>query len=189
MRGCKSGIVLATYLLALFPTVVLSVVIGTQSSFAQAETADASLDSATSDPLSEGAVLLQADTVTFDPDKDLVHASGNVEVAYDERVLRADNLIFYQQTDKVIATGNVSVLEPSGNVFFADRMELQDKLREGVIDNFSALLERNARLAADRGFRREGTVTELSRATYSACDVCDDEGTPKRHFGRSKHSV
>jgi len=179
MRATKPGNVLAVRLFILSLVMALTSAMDVPTVLAQQETLQVPLNTDNGDPLSEGAVLLQADSVTYDPNEDIVYASGNVEIAYDGRVVFADNLTYNQQTDEVFAAGNVSVLEPNGNVFFADSVKLRDKMREGVIESFSALLEQNARLAADRGLRRDGNVNELTRATYSACNVCDSEGNDK----------
>ena len=127
----------------------------------------------------ERKVLLQADSVTYDPNTETVVATGNVEAAFDERVLTADSLTYFRETEKVIAEGNVRLVESERIVVFGDRVELEDQLRIGVIESFSALLEDNARLIADQAVRREGNINELIRATYSACNVCDDEGNAK----------
>src|SRR3546814_4512712 len=74
-------------------------------------------------------ILLSADQVTYDEELGIVVASGNVEVSQNDRVLLADTLTYNERTAIVTASGNVSLLEPSGEVLFADYVELTDDLK------------------------------------------------------------
>lgn len=122
--------------------------------------------------------ILRADQVSQDQDLGLIIAKGNVEVAQGDRILLADSLSYNQKSDIITASGHVKLLEPSGEVIFADYMELRDEMREGAIKQIRILLADNARLAASGGRRTGGTHTEMTKAVYSPCDVCKD--TPDR---------
>ncbi|MBI4183245.1 MAG: LPS-assembly protein LptD [Proteobacteria bacterium] len=127
-------------------------------------------------PLSSGApVLLSADEVTYDQTHDVVTARGKVEIAQGERVLLADVISYNRRANSVTASGNVSLMEPNGDVVFADHVELTDDLRDGAIESIRILLSNNARIAANSGRRSGGTRTEMSRAVYSPCDVCKED--------------
>ena len=126
-------------------------------------------------PVDERKVLLQADTVTYDSETNIVTAKGNVEGSYGERILLADTLSYNERTGLVVAQGNVAILEPSGEVLMADRVELTEDLKTGVIDSFSALLAGEARFAARQAQRRDGKVSTLEYAVYSPCRVCRDD--------------
>jgi LPS-assembly protein len=123
-------------------------------------------------------VLITADEVNYDRDRDTVLARGHVEVSQGPRVLKADEVMYNQKTKVVVATGHVSVLEPGGEVLFADRMELKDDLKEGVIDNFSALFPDDTRMAANAAVRTEGNRTVMKKAVFSPCKLCQDD--PRR---------
>ncbi len=123
-------------------------------------------------------VLMEADNLSYDNDTGIVTASGHVEANYNDRILMADQLIYNDRTGEVIAEGNVSITQPSGEVLFADRIQLTDDLGEGVIESLRLLLQNNARLAAARGVRTGGNRTELENAVFSACDVCERVGAP-----------
>lgn len=119
--------------------------------------------------------LMRADQVTNDRDLGLIIAKGNVEVMQGERVLLADSISYNQKSDIITASGNVKLLEPSGEVIFADYMELRDEMRDGAIKQIRILLADNARIAASGGRRSGGTQTEMAKAVYSACDVCKED--------------
>jgi len=130
----------------------------------------------TSRPSRDAPLLLSADDITYDEQTAQIMARGNVEVVQNDRVLRADTLTYNQRSQVVAATGNVAILEPSGDVLFADYVELAEDLRRGVIDNIRVLLSDNSRMAAAGGVRTD-TRTEMRKAVYSACALCQKDPT------------
>ncbi len=127
---------------------------------------------------SDQPVLMTADDLEFDEDLGTATARGNVEIVQGERVLRADAVTYNQRDDIVTANGNVVLLEPNGEVLFAEFAELTADMREGFLRGFRMLLTDDSRLAAVSAQRRGGVETELTRAIYSPCRDCtgfDDE--------------
>jgi len=127
---------------------------------------------------SEQPVLMTADDLSFDEDLGTATARGNVEIVQGDRILNADAVTYNQRDDIVTATGNVVLLEPTGEVLFAEFAELTADMREGFLRGFRMLLNDNSRLAAVSAQRRGGVETELTRAVYSPCRNClgfDDE--------------
>lgn len=131
-------------------------------------------------------ILFEADIVEREYDDGPIVAEGDVRAYFGERYLRADRLIYNPLTDIVIAEGNVSITDANMETAFAGRVELSGDLRDGIAENFSALLEENARLAADSAVREQGARTRLNRAVYTSCNVCDREGDPKTPTWRIK---
>jgi LPS-assembly protein len=125
-----------------------------------------------------GAALFQAESITHDLRADVITAEGNVEIRYGGRMLRADRLVYERARGQITAQGNVSLREKTGEVFFADHIELSDDLRDGAAESLSVLLAENVRLAAAGGAREGGTVTRLDKAVFSPCRVCRDSPTP-----------
>ena len=95
-------------------------------------------------------VILQADELIHDSSDGTVIATGNVEAAQGNRVLLADRIIYNEKTDKVIAIGNVTLLEPSGDVIFADYIELKDEMKNGFIRNVRIILSDESRFPPAR---------------------------------------
>lgn len=119
-------------------------------------------------------VLLTADQMSFDRDNQVVTAEGNVEISQGPRVLKADRLTYNQVTGVVIASGNVSLTEPTGEVLFADRVELEKELREGVVENIRVLFPDDSRFAANGAVRTGGNKTDMRKAVFSPCRLCPD---------------
>ncbi|HWA90187.1 MAG TPA: LPS assembly protein LptD [Rhizomicrobium sp.] len=123
-----------------------------------------------------GDVLLQADRAEYDVTNHIVTASGHVEVDYDGRILLADTLTYDQNTDVMTASGHVSVTDAKGNVAFAQHVTMTDKMRDGALEGFSALIGGNGRLAAAKAVREEGRFTTAYRAAYTPCKICNKPG-------------
>ncbi|MFZ5618552.1 MAG: LPS-assembly protein LptD [Pseudomonadota bacterium] len=131
-------------------------------------------------------ILFEAETVTREKENSPIVAEGNVRAYFGERYLRADRLSYDPATDIVTAEGNVSITDKTLETVFAGRVELTGDLRDGIAENFSALLEQNARLAAESAVREQGARTRLRNAVYTACSVCDKEGDAKTPTWRVK---
>ncbi len=122
-------------------------------------------------------LLLTSDEMTSDEELGVVTASGNVEIAHAGRILRADTLTFNRRTNVVTASGNVSIVEASGEVAFAEYVELTSDLRDGVMRNIRTLLADQSRFAAVTARRADGSRTVMRRATYSPCEPCEKDPT------------
>jgi LPS-assembly protein len=119
--------------------------------------------------------VLTADEVTYDNELGVAVARGSVEVVQGERTLLADTVTYNQRTNTVVASGNVSLIEPTGEVLFADYMELTDAMKDGVIRDIRILLTDNSRLAANGARRSGGNRTEMQKGVFSACKPCEED--------------
>lgn len=122
-------------------------------------------------------VLVTADELQYDQDLGLVVAKGHVELSQQDQVLLADTVTYNQRTDTVTASGNVSMTQPTGDVVFADYMELHNDFRDGFIKDVRLLLFDGSRLAGNTARRVAGTRTEVKRAVYSPCQLCAADPT------------
>ena len=123
----------------------------------------------------DSQAVISADEIAYDEAQDTVIANGNVEIAHGERILLAETVRYDQRNDAVVASGNVVLLEPSGEVIFADYVELSDELRSGIVENIRILLADDSRFAANGARRIDGRKTIMKRAVFSPCKVCEDE--------------
>jgi len=120
-------------------------------------------------------VLIRADSMNYDANKNVVTAEGKVEVTYGDRTLIADKLTYDQNTRVVTAEGNVSMREPDGTTIRGNKFEITDDMRDGVIDSLNVVLAGRGNLAAGRATRTGGNVMTLERAVYSTCEPCKDD--------------
>ncbi|UCH74297.1 MAG: LPS-assembly protein LptD [Rhodospirillales bacterium] len=168
MRG--SSAITCRWLLGVLPLALALLVSGWHAAAQPAET------EAPDDEEIPPAVIA-ADEITYDEALETVIARGNVEIAHGERILLAESVRYDQRNDSVAATGNVVLLEPTGEVMFADYIELSDQLRSGVIENIRVLLADDSRFAANGAKRVDGRMTIMRRAVFSPCEVCEEDPT------------
>jgi LPS-assembly protein len=125
----------------------------------------------------DGQMLVKADRVTYDTDSGLVTAEGHVEIDYNQRIVTADTVTYDENQDVATATGHVVMMAPNGDVAFAQHAVLTDKMRDGVIEAFSALIGKNGRFASVRAVRTaQGTRTRATRAVFTPCKICNQPG-------------
>ena len=127
-------------------------------------------------PAIKGDVLLQADEMDYDVDAHVVTARGHVEIDSDGRILLADQVTYDQTHDTTVASGHVSLTDEKGNVAFADHVTLTDKMRDGVLKSFAALIGKNGRMVASSATRTEGRFVEAFDAAYTPCKICNQPG-------------
>ncbi len=108
----------------------------------------------------------------YDKDKSLVTATGHVEAWQNGHVMRADKITFDRNTGVAAAIGHVVLLEPDGEVMFADYAEMQNNMSDGILKDMRALLQQNGRLAANGAQRTGGQINELSKVVYTTCNLC-----------------
>ncbi len=121
-------------------------------------------------------MLLQADEAVYDSATHVITASGHVEIDYDRRILIADSVSYNQDTDVVTADGHVSLMEENGNVAFAEHVTLTEKMRDGALTGFGALLGKHGRLVAASASRTGGRFTEARHVAYTPCRICNKPG-------------
>ncbi len=119
-------------------------------------------------------VTFSANQVEYDRTHGLVITIGNVEAWQNDTVLRADRIVFNRNTGTAAASGDVVLLEPDGQVLFADYAEVTHDMRDAVLKGMRARLAENGKLAANGARRFGGVLNELSKVVYSPCNLCRD---------------
>ncbi|HEX7969708.1 MAG TPA: LPS assembly protein LptD [Stellaceae bacterium] len=122
-------------------------------------------------------ILFSADEVQYDDELGLVVAKGHVEISQNDQVLLADTVTYNERTDTITASGHVSLLQPTGDVVFADFVELHDDMRDGFVRNLRMLMSDRSRLAGNTARRVGGNRLEVRRGVYSPCDPCREDPT------------
>jgi LPS-assembly protein len=118
------------------------------------------------------AIIMRGDAMTYDQDKSLATARGNVEIVRDSSILIADEVSYDKEADLLNARGNVSILDAEENTFFAKTVVLKRNMENGIIDGFQARLKDNSLFAAEKATIISKNVYGLERAVYSPCPVC-----------------
>jgi LPS-assembly protein len=134
-------------------------------------------------------IVFQADEVRYDEQLGLTIARGHVEISQGGDVLLADTVSYNQHTDTVTASGHVSLLLPTGEVLFAPFMELRDRMNDAFATQVRMLLADRSRLAAAAARRLNGNRTELAKAVYSPCDLCQKDPSAPPAWELKAHEI
>jgi LPS-assembly protein len=136
-------------------------------------------DSAVVAPTPAARVIeFAADDLSYSNNEQTVTAKGNVNISRDGYAIRADEVRYDRATGIIEARGHVVARDAKGGTLTAEKMQLTDSLRDAVVDNIQLILSDGSRLAALRGQRGDG-VTNVERAVYSPCVVCNEDGKEK----------
>ena len=123
-------------------------------------------------------VAFSADQLIYEESNDTVTATGTVRMNREGYNLRADTVTWDRHSGQVHARGDVRVISPGGDVAYADSVQLEDTLKDGVVQNLLLVLADGGRLAAIEATRRNGYTT-LNHAAYTPCAVTTPDGCPK----------
>ena len=134
-------------------------------------------------------VFLEADILIDDRENGTLIAEGNVVASYGGRELTADRVIYDLETQTVHAIGNVIIFDPDGTIRTADEIEVDGSLSDGYATDFAAQLPQNAVVVARTAARDEAGSNSLEYAIYTACPICEEEGTEPTWTLRARRAV
>lgn len=123
-------------------------------------------------------VVFSADTIAHDDQNQIVTAKGNVEIIQNGRILKADQISYDMRKDRIFADGNIVLSEVNGDTYFADALELSRDFKEGFVEGLQILLADGSRFKAETGNRIAGRKTVMEEASYTPCEVCEDDPIP-----------
>ncbi|MDF2115599.1 LPS-assembly protein LptD [Roseiarcaceae bacterium H3SJ34-1] len=122
-------------------------------------------------------LLVDANELNYDRDKNTIGARGNVQLYYQGRILQADRVTYNRNTNRVFAEGNAKMTERDGTVSYATRFELTDDFKDGFIDSLRADTADKTHFTAARAERTAGEQTVFTNGTYTACEPCKNDAT------------
>jgi LPS-assembly protein len=153
--------------------------VGHSSALAQATLNDAL--SARAQGSGQDRLLVDANEIVYDNDRNTVSAVGDVQLNYQGRTLQADRVTYNRNTGRVFAEGNARLTDANGAVITGSRFELTDDFKSGFIDSLRVVQTTEdegrpvtTRFSAPRAERAEGETTIFERGTYTACEPCKD---------------
>lgn len=122
----------------------------------------------------DAKMLVEADSLTYDLDKNIVSADGKVVVYYGDYVLVADRVTVNRATKRVMATGDVTIKDPSGNVIHGASVDVTDDLREGVAEALELITNDRVAFRARKVTRSDGgDKTVMEDGHYLPCVDCN----------------
>lgn len=123
----------------------------------------------------DAKMLVQANELVYDRDKDELSAVGKVQIYYDGSVLEADRVTHFRRTNRLEAIGNVRYQTKDGNVIHTDHINLDADFRDGFIQSLLIETPERTRIAAATAERRDDNITVLRSGAYTACEPCKED--------------
>lgn len=123
----------------------------------------------------EAPVDFEADNLQHDEATRTITATGNVQLVQNGKILRAQKIVYDMVNDKAVAEGNVVLSDTNGDIHFADRLELTDQMRLGVVDKLQTYLAQGGRFTAKGGEKLADGSLKLKDAAFTPCECDNDE--------------
>ncbi|MCX2723158.1 LPS-assembly protein LptD [Roseibium salinum] len=112
-------------------------------------------------------LILEASEVTYDFDRDLIVATGDVQVYYDGNTVQAHQIVFDRGNQQLKAVGNVIFIEADGNVIRTAEMTLSEDFSEGFARALQIDTTRRTRFLAAQARREGDNVTTIENGIYT----------------------
>ncbi|MGA3303378.1 MAG: LPS-assembly protein LptD [Methylovirgula sp.] len=119
-------------------------------------------------------MMIQADELVNNKDKNTITAEGHARIYYKGRVLQADRVIYDRNTNRVYAEGNATLTERDGTVVHAQRFDLTQDFADGFIESLRSETTAVTYFSAPRAERIGNNITVFEKGTYTACQTCRD---------------
>jgi LPS-assembly protein len=119
-------------------------------------------------------LLLQADELVYDRDRDTVAAVGNVQIDYGGTRLVAQRVIFNQRSGRLTAIGMVEIVQPDGTKTNAKEIDVTEDFANGFVNALRIRTPDRTYFAAESATRENGEVMTFNRGVYTACEPCKD---------------
>ena len=150
---------------------------------------DASTKQLTAKVPANSKLILSANELTYNRDKQLVVVSGAVQIYYGGYKMVAQRVEYNQQTHRMTAIGNVELVTPDGNRMYGDKMDVTDSFSDGFVNALRVEMPDNTRLAAEKGERVGGTQLILTKGIYTACAPCTRPSSCPSALRKNKHTA
>src|SRR5690606_17488807 len=123
----------------------------------------------------DAEMLLEADTIVYDNDRNTITAVGGVQIDYDGSRLVAQRVTYDRATSRLIATGNVEVVDSQGTRIFSDEIDVTDDFRDAFVRTLRVETADETYFAAESADRRDGSITTFNYGVYTACKPCEEK--------------
>ena len=120
-------------------------------------------------------MLLEADTLIYDNDNDIVTAAGSVQIDYGGNRLVAQRVVYNRKTGRLVASGSVEIVDSSGTRIYSDEIDVTDDFANGFVNALRVETVDKTYFAAESAERSAGTTTTFNNGVYTACEPCEEK--------------
>lgn len=118
-------------------------------------------------------MLLEADTLVYDNDKNTITAVGGVRIDYGGNRLVAQRVAYDRKTSRLVASGNVELVDSSGTKVYSDEIDVTDDFANGFVNALRVETVDKTYFAAESATRTGGVLTTFNNGVYTACKPCE----------------
>lgn len=120
---------------------------------------------------------IEANSLSYDANADVITASGSVSMRYDGYQLLCDSLRYAQGSGDLLCVGNAKLTSPEGDVMQGDKLDVTGGMKEAFIQSLTITTSSGARITARDAHYSETLQNILNEGTYAPCGECiDDRG-------------
>ncbi|MBN2569853.1 MAG: LPS-assembly protein LptD [Deltaproteobacteria bacterium] len=118
----------------------------------------------------EGPVDIEADNISYDSEKELYRASGNVLITFSGGYLKADSVLLYKVTKEALAEGHV-IIESDRDILTGDSIQFNLDTKEGRVKDGTLFISENHFYLRGKEIKKTGESTySLKEARATTCD-------------------
>lgn len=118
----------------------------------------------------EGPVDIEADNISYDSDKELYHASGNVLITFSGGYLKADRVVLHKVTKDAVAEGNV-IIESDKDILTGESIRFNLATKKGKVNDGTLFISKNHFYLRGKEIEKKGDATySLKEASATTCD-------------------
>ena len=108
-------------------------------------------------------MLLEADTLIYDNDNDIVTAAGSVQIDYGGNQLVAQRVVYNRKTGRLVASGDVEIVDSNGTKIYSDEIDITDDFANGFVNALRVETVDKTYFAAESAERSGGTTDDLQQ--------------------------
>ncbi len=135
-------------------------------------------DAASSQANTNQRISLVADLVTFDPNSEILIASGNVQIFHGNEVLTTERVIYDQRNKQITVPGPLTIVAGEDLTARARSAVLDEDLQNGLIRGAEVLISQQLQLVSDEFHRIDGRFKVFTKTVGSSCFVCAKNPVP-----------
>ncbi|MEP5780207.1 MAG: LPS-assembly protein LptD [Hyphomicrobiales bacterium] len=120
----------------------------------------------------EDKLILDADTLVFDSNQNIITVKGDVQIFFKDNTLEADRVVYDRNKNTINAMGNVRIKEATGNTIRSEKIKLSDDFKTAFVQSLQIDSIDNTFFAARSAERTDGNRTVLKKGVYNVCAVC-----------------
>lgn len=115
----------------------------------------------------ETDLLLESNEITYDFDRDVIVARGDVQVYYDGNTVQAGEIVFDRRSQQLVARGNVIFLDTEGNILRTSELTLSEDFSQAFARALQIDMPNRTRFIAGQAQREHGNVTTIENGLYT----------------------